>query len=419
MAPPPGGPPDVKPPVVVATRPESLAVLPGFTGDVQFIFDETVSEGTSPNFGLGTGDLERLVLLSPVSAQPVVRWHRGMISVHPKEGWKPGRVYRAELLPGLADLRRNQMKTGDVVTFTTGAPLPSAVLTGTVVDWAGGRAGRNAALSAVLEPDSLAYSSAADSTGRFTFGPLPAGTYVLYAWGDQNRDRKRQYREIWDSVRVVAGRDTSHVPVLWMAQRDTVGPRLTPPQVQDSESVILTFNQPIDPLQPFDSVRVRVVALPDSTPVPVTALRTRALDDTLRARAKALADSLRADSLAKLRPDSAKKKPAAPPPAPVIPAGPGRRQAVDSAMLKLIASRPPLPDRLVLRLGAPLVPAGKYYVTIAGVRNANHVAGSSGIGFQVAKAPPKPATDTTRTPADSAHAGADSLPPAPPPPTKP
>ncbi|HEV2291870.1 MAG TPA: hypothetical protein VGR60_08505, partial [Gemmatimonadales bacterium] len=74
IAPPPGGPPDLKPPVIVATVPESMAVIPDFKGDVEFIFDETVSEGTSPDFGLGTGSLEKLVLLSPTTKQPVVRW---------------------------------------------------------------------------------------------------------------------------------------------------------------------------------------------------------------------------------------------------------------------------------------------------------------------------------------------------------
>src|SRR5579859_1450554 len=61
IQPPPGGPPDTTPPALASVYPESLAVLPGFKGDVQFRFNEVVSEGTSPNQGLGTGDLELLV----------------------------------------------------------------------------------------------------------------------------------------------------------------------------------------------------------------------------------------------------------------------------------------------------------------------------------------------------------------------
>ena len=59
IAPPPGGPPDAAPPVLVATRPDSTGVYPDFQGNAEFIFDETVSEGGSPNMGSGSGDLER------------------------------------------------------------------------------------------------------------------------------------------------------------------------------------------------------------------------------------------------------------------------------------------------------------------------------------------------------------------------
>ena len=69
MEPPPGGPPDIAPPQLVATRPDSLASIPNFKGDVEFQFDEVISEGGSPNQGAGTGDLEKLVILSPDDAR--------------------------------------------------------------------------------------------------------------------------------------------------------------------------------------------------------------------------------------------------------------------------------------------------------------------------------------------------------------
>ena len=51
IEPPPGGPPDAKPPVLVSITPESLSVNPGFDGNVNFIFSEVVSEGSSPSQG--------------------------------------------------------------------------------------------------------------------------------------------------------------------------------------------------------------------------------------------------------------------------------------------------------------------------------------------------------------------------------
>ncbi|HEX7918138.1 MAG TPA: hypothetical protein VF454_01990, partial [Gemmatimonadales bacterium] len=76
LGPPPGGPPDVDPPQMLTTRPDSIGIYPGFDGNVEFRFSETVSEGTQPNLGYGTGDLERLVLVSPSEGVPKVRWER-------------------------------------------------------------------------------------------------------------------------------------------------------------------------------------------------------------------------------------------------------------------------------------------------------------------------------------------------------
>ena len=74
--------------------------------------------------------IERLVILSPSSRVPAVSWKRSRITVHPREGWRPNTVYRVELLPGVADLRNNRSQNGRVITFTTGAPLPTATSAG-------------------------------------------------------------------------------------------------------------------------------------------------------------------------------------------------------------------------------------------------------------------------------------------------
>ena len=83
IEPPPGGPPDPTPPRLIATRPDSFAQIPGFKGDVEFRFDEVISEGGSPNAGTGTGDLEKLVILSPATRVPEVTWRRSRITVRP------------------------------------------------------------------------------------------------------------------------------------------------------------------------------------------------------------------------------------------------------------------------------------------------------------------------------------------------
>ncbi|MEP7228343.1 MAG: Ig-like domain-containing protein, partial [Gemmatimonadales bacterium] len=118
------------PPRLIATRPDSFVRLTPFKGAAEFQWDEVISEGGSPNRGEGTGGLERLVILSPSSRVPKVRWRRNRITVQPQEGWRPNRVYRVELLPGVTDLRNNRTQEGAVLTFSTGAARPQNTLEG-------------------------------------------------------------------------------------------------------------------------------------------------------------------------------------------------------------------------------------------------------------------------------------------------
>jgi hypothetical protein len=136
---------------------------------VELRFDEVVSEGGSPNFGLGTGDLEKLVLFSPTRSVPVVRWHRSRITVRPREGWRPNTVYRVQLLPGVTDIRNNKGVKGGLVTFTTGAPVPDYTLSGMAYDWTANQPMRGGLIEAVLEPDSLVYKGS-----RIPRAPMPS-----------------------------------------------------------------------------------------------------------------------------------------------------------------------------------------------------------------------------------------------------
>lgn len=422
IADPPGGPPDAAPPMLVATRPESAAVYPDFTGDAEFIFDETVSEGTRADIGDGSGDLEQLVILSPTEKVPRVGWQRSRITVRPREGWRPNTVYRIELLPGVTDLRRNRDKGGQVLTFTTGAPLPTDSLSGLVIDWVARQRARQVMVEAMLLPDSLVYRTKTDSSGRFALAPMPHGRYLLRAYVDQNKNRRLDARENWDSL--AAAPAPSAQGVLWLAQRDTLPPRLTNVASRDSLTIDLQLTQPIDPAQLPDTSNVRVRLLPDSTPVEVVSFRTRPLDDTLVARARARLDSLRADSVRRAHPDTthAGAHPPAPaPPAVAAPApastGRNRPPPVDSVLIRLLAGRPVLGDRLVVRVATPMPPESRYVVEIRGIRNLNGAAGTAMAGFKVPKPPPPPKARPDSLRADST--GRDSTAKGPPRPTLP
>ncbi|MGQ0702762.1 MAG: Ig-like domain-containing protein [Gemmatimonadales bacterium] len=412
MQPPPGGPEDRAPPEIVATSPDTLAAIPGFDGEVSFQFNEVISEGGSPNFGLGTGDLEKLVILSPTSAVPQVRWRRTRITARPREDWQPNRAYRVELLPGVADLSGNRSEGRAVVTFTTGGPLPDWTLRGRVVSWANQRpVAVNGLVEAVLLPDSLAYRTMADSAGWFALGPIPRGEYLVFGAIDQNRDLRWDPREDFDSVRVAAGRDS--VGEIWAFRHDTIPARIAGTQVRDSLSIGITFSQSLNPYQRLPTDSVRVLLLPDSVPLPVERILPPAEFDTLfrpqpvidtTPGGRARADSIRADSIARARADSiradsiARARRAAEIRIP----GAERQQPVgaDTAGRAPLRTKPALFDRLVIRLGEPLIPGRTYAVVVQGVENVSRVAGVALGGFTVPERA-RPDTTAARPPPDS------------------
>jgi hypothetical protein len=415
---PPGGPPDEKPPVVLGVFPESGAVVPDLRAAAVIQYDGVIDElggGGAGGRTAGIMGLAARVVLSPTRGPVKVSWHRSSIHVKPVEGWKPGRVYRLELLPGIADLRHNVTKESRVIVFSTGPDIPQASLAGVAVQWVEQRPLPGGLIRAVLLPDTIAYLTVTDSTGAFRLNQVPPGRYAVFAIVDQNTNRLRDRREAYDSALVTL--DTSAAMVLWTFIHDTVGPRLRQVDPIDSSAARLTFSQPLDPALRLDSLRVRVLALPDSGPLRVRAVLTSAAFDSLTAREQAAADSARAaaDTTARRAPaDTTRadttppaigrvRRPAAAPPAP------------DTSAVRLILRQRPVPsDKLVLRVDTTFTPGDRYYVEVRGARNLN---GARADGHAVLVVPkPKPAplprADTTRTRPDSTR-------PRPPPPRAP
>ena len=422
---PPGGPPDTAPPAILAVQPESGSVVPNLKGDAVIQFDEVIDEGGGAGGagggggggggGAGLAGLERQVVLSPVAGAVKVSWHRSSIHIAPKEGWKRGRVYRLELLPGIVDLRRNRLATGRTLIFSTGPALPTARIEGTVVQWVEQRLLPQAVIAAALRPDTVPYLTLADSTGHFRLDGIPAGRYILYAVADLNNNRRRDRREPYDSVEITL--DTLATTALWTFVHDTAGPRLRTAEPVDSLTGRLTFSQALDPATRLDTSNVRVLALPDSTPVRIRALLTPTVYDSITARERAVADSLRkaADTTARRDTTSAERigvpAPAAAQRGPA--AGTGAQQPsaakIDTTALRQLLSQRPVPtDKLMLRFIAPVTPGGKYLVRLTGAMNLNG-ARADGSAVLTVPAPAKPAAqDTTRAPRDTTRTRTDT-----------
>jgi hypothetical protein len=398
IEPPPGGPPDPAPPRLIATRPDSFARLPDFDGSAEFVFDEVVSEGGSPNRGEGTGGLEKLVILSPSTRVPEVRWRRNRITVRPSEGWRPNRVYRVELLPGVTDLRSNRSEQGRTITFSTGAPRPDVTLDGQVMDWSTGRPAAEALIIASLLPDSLHYRGVADSSGRFSLGPLPQGDYSVSGVLDQDDDHTLDPREAYATARVARGKTA--VGELWTFVHDTTPPRIQTVAVDDSVKATVTFSQKLDPRQRLATRDVSLRLLPDSTPVPVSSILPQPLDDSLHGRRPTPADSAaRADSAVPRDTTRAGRRTPAP------------RGRAPAEVVK--PSRPPLNDKLVVRVPRPWKPGSRLVLEIRGVRNVTGVPGTAVGVVAVPEAPKADTSDTagvkTRTPGAAPRTPSDSM----------
>lgn len=365
-------------------------------------FDEVIDEmaqGTGGAPGTVTG-LAKQIVLSPVAGPVKVSWHRSSIHIKPKEGWKPGRVYHLQLLPGIIDLHRNILKRGETIIFSTGPALPTASLRGIALSWVEQHTLPQALIRAVLKPDTIAYLTYTDSTGRFRLDGIPPGQYVVYAVNDQNSNRARDQREAFDSDLVTL--DSTTAATLWTFVHDTTGPRLRAPEVLDSSSFRLTFTAALSPAHVPDTSTVHVYELPDTTPVALSAILAPAANDSLVARQRAVADSLRrAADTTHAAADTTKKKAGAgrdttarKPQAQGPLTHPGAAPAVDSAVIKLLATRPIPTDRLVVRTSTPLKPSTKYFIRVTGATNLNGVRADA-VSVLVVPAPKKVAADST------------------------
>src|SRR6266850_7620919 len=281
---PPGGPPDKAPPKIVQVKPESGATVPNFHGDAAIQFDEVIDEMAGGG-GAGTmSPLEKQVLLSPVAGPVKVGWHRTRVSVKPKEGWKR-RVYRLEIMPGFFDLRRNRTDSAKVVLFSTGPEIGHARIGGIALKWLDQAVLVRALIEAVPLPDSVGYLTMADSGGQFNLTNLQPGHYIVYAMADENGDRRRGLREAYDSVEVTL--DSSSNVALFTFPHDTVPPRPRAATSVDSISVRVEFSQALDPAKALDTTHVRLLELPDSTPVAIAGVLTQRAYDSLAAAASA------------------------------------------------------------------------------------------------------------------------------------
>ena len=225
------------------------SIVPDLDGDAWIRFDEPVQ---SPR------NLERGLDLSPAwdwKFNPRVSG----FSVRPREGWRPGVVYRIRIPEGVSDLIRNRTAQAIEWTFSTGPEITDPRVDGVVYDRVTVAGVRDARVL-FLAADSVPYSVVSDTGGVYGMRALPPGEYSVIAFQDQNRNlRLEADREPWDSARVSLPLPDSRFAVdLWMVPPDSTAPVLLAAVPFDTVTLVLEFDEPLDPEASLDSAVVTV-----------------------------------------------------------------------------------------------------------------------------------------------------------------
>ncbi len=351
-----GGPPDTIPPLLIAVEPDSLSVIPGFEGEVRFQFDEGISER----------NVELAVTLYPYEGRARISKRSREIRVRPRDRWVDGRIYHIVVDTVIQDLFNNRIERPIRFVFSTGTPITSNRVRGTVVDRVTEQRLPLARFDLIRMPDTVRYGAVADTAGRFRLDAVPVGEYLAIGYQDVNNNRRADGFDRSDTLAVEVGAADTLDLTFNVFHHDTIGPQLRRVVPIDSLTTELRFDQYLDPNVPLSVENVETLSLPDSVPVQVDSVlhdwQYRGYLQTLRleqaAAARAAAAQAPGDTLA----EAPIPEDTLPPPAPA-PAGPPPTEAAQVEEIE------PLPARRVLVIARTPIAPGAYLVQASRLLN--------------------------------------------------
>ncbi len=420
---PPGGPPDHRPPFVVAVTPDTFATVPPGKGEIKVTFNERISERTSG------GPLDDAVSVSPRTGDVRVEHGRDGLNITLDGGFRPGLVYRVRVEPVIQDMFGNTMRVPYEWVFTTGGEFNQNAVGGLVWDRVTGDVLED--VTVLLRPgqpgtpafDSTPANAAiTDTAGIFTLRYVPADTFTVIAFQDRNRnDQADAFEAQGRRTGLVVGATDTVVTSLPIMVPDTTPPRVVRIETVDSMTLRVTMDDPLDPLEPLGRVVPGLYREEGNSPAVERILHERewtALADSLAEARQAAAPTPPADTAAQAG-DSAAAAAAAPPsgrpPARLPAAGrPRSAAAAGQPTREFLPDGSPVPTRtFVVRLDGPLEPGEAYTVRVQGVTNLAGLTSESEeavVTRPVPEAPPAAAaSDTAGVPPDTAAGPPDSL----------
>lgn len=386
-----GGPVPEFPPTVVATSPDTFAIVQPFGGPVRIEFERTLAER------LTTGSLRDAVVVSPLNGEVTVSQRGRRLEISMEGGFRAPAVYRITVLPRFEDRYRNTMDRPVELFFSTGPEFDDTLLAGLLVDRLTGEEVAGARVDAAPLDDGPTYSSVSDSTGVFAFRFLPPGSYRITAWDDVNRNREPDFVERQASMQAtVASADTLVITELALLAPDTTAAVLASARALDTLAVEVTFDDALDPEWSPAGVRASLEVSEAARAGAVEAGREPIRDDDLPRVIEILHrhawDARVADEADLPEPGDPDDPDAVPtPPVPT----PGAPFPVDPAATDPAGTEPGdriLPDqRLVLVLDGPLPYGVQLVVRVDGVLNLADIPGGGGeVRFTVLPPPEAP-----------------------------
>jgi hypothetical protein len=402
---PPGGPVDVRPPVVVRTEPDTFATLADLDGQVRFHFDERISETAAG------GTLDDAVTVSPTSGEVRVGHGRSTLSVEVEGGFRPGLLYRVTLLPVVSDMFGNRLRDPFELVFSTGGTAPPSAVAGQAWNRTTG-VPLSGALVYAVGADSLTHMARADQEGIYVLRYLPEGPYRITAFDDVDRDRVLDPREMQGGVDALVSASDTLLLDVGMLPYDTTSAQLMTASALDSVTVVLEFDDYLDDESPAEGIALQIAA-PDGQAKGVARVYHErdyneyvdsVVDSLFRVDSIATADRAAApiDSLGAAADTTA---------APAQPAAPLRRgpPALVRAAARRGPDRPLPARRLVAVLAAPLEVGVEHAVQVGGAVNVNGIGGGSGEATLLLR-PPDPPEDDRDAPSPG---GVPGVPPGP------
>lgn len=383
-----GGPIPETPLEVIATSPDTFAVIEPFDDPVAFQFDRRPSERPTD------GQLRDAVVVSPRTGEVSVRHRRHGLEVRMEGGFQDRTVYRVTLLPSLQDLWQNRLGEPYDLFFSTGPDFEPNILGGLVTD----RLTLEEAADVRVDAQSLTggptHSTVTDSTGIFTFPFLPADRYMVRTYEDMNRNREADFAEPQDSLEVaVTLGDTLIVTELALLLPDTTAAILESVETPDSTTLRLVFDDPLDPDMSLEGIQVTLARAEGDAPGVAELLHLHEWEEREAERAEREAAEREAAEREAQEDEDEPEDPDAP--AVQEPEPPAAAPEPEE-------EGPPRPGfELVALLDGPLEPEVTYQVGVEGVRNLNGVPGGGGEMEVDGPLPPEdPAEDEEEDPGE-------------------